>query len=316
MSIFNNAIDSIVLGVEDYKSADSRRAISATRNLVAGILLLIKHQLSELSPSGSDEVLIKQRILPKPDGKGGILWLGSGDKTVDVQQMRDRCTSLGITVDWPRVEKIVKHRNEVEHYFSSVTQNTLKSLLADSFVVIRDFLKTQLGEDPLEALGQATWSTLTEVAEVYEKEKKECEANLATVDWTYPQVLAAFKEWRCPKCGSGLIDVDNPGADKWSAKLVCRSCGQTYDFETAAGEAIDDYYTGENHFSIKDGGEPITIECPECSTETYLLDEDHCLICGESATRVCEVCGNTIPFSEIDGSGVCGYCRHQMSKDD
>lgn len=59
MSILQNAIDSIALGIEDYNSSDSRRLISCTRNLFAGILLLFKHKLAILSPPGSDEVLIK-----------------------------------------------------------------------------------------------------------------------------------------------------------------------------------------------------------------------------------------------------------------
>ena len=316
MSIYQNAIDSIVLGVEDYNSEDPRRAISSTRNLVAGLLLLIKHKLADLSPAGSDEVLIKNRVLPQPDGKGGIAWCGDGTKTVDVQQMKERCTSLGVAVDWSRVDKIVKHRNDVEHYFPSITQKALRSLVADSFIVIRDFLKTQLDEDPLTALGQSTWSTLTGVAEVYDKEKAECDANLASVDWAFPEVLIALKEWRCPNCGSTLIDVLNPGAEKWSAQLQCRSCGADYDFETAGEEAIKDYYSSENHISIKDSGDPVTIECPECSRDAYHLEQNHCLICGESSPRDCEVCGNSIPASEIDGSGICSWCSHMMSKDD
>ena len=68
--ILKNAVDSISLGIEDYQlgigdceSSDPRRLVSCTRNLFAGIILLFKHKLAKLSPPGSDEVLIKQRIL-------------------------------------------------------------------------------------------------------------------------------------------------------------------------------------------------------------------------------------------------------------
>ena len=81
--------------------------------------------------------------------------------------------ALGISVDWSRNEKIVKHRNDVEHAFPTVSQAALRTLVADSFVVIRDFLRDVLGGDPLELLGGPTWSTLTAIAEVYEKEKAE-----------------------------------------------------------------------------------------------------------------------------------------------
>jgi len=316
MSIYKNAIDSIVLGIEDYNSADPRRLISATRNLVSGILLLIKHKLVTLSPAGSDEVLIKQRVLPESDGKGGVVWKGEGHKTVDVQQIQERCRSLGITVDWKRVDKIVRHRNEIEHYYPSLTQAALRTLIADSFIIIRDFLRVQLGEDPLTELGTPTWTTLTSVADVYDKEKQDCERNVESIDWTYQQVQDALNEWQCPQCGSGLIDVVNPGANKWAARFQCRVCGREFDFETAAAKAIESFFADQNYRSIKDGGEEATILCPNCGHETYDLEEDCCLICEESVERKCQRCGGTIPASEIDGSGYCGWCNHMMSKND
>ena len=126
--------------------------------MVAGVLLLIKHKLSILSPAGSDEAPIKTRILPKADSSGEITWVGEGTKTIDVQQMRERRMALGISVDWVRIEKIVKHRNDVEHAFPTVTQAALRTLIADTFVVIRDFLRGVLGVDPFAALGGPTWS--------------------------------------------------------------------------------------------------------------------------------------------------------------
>ena len=51
VSILKNAIDSIAIGLEDYESTDERRIVSSTRNIFAGILLLFKHKLCELSPT-------------------------------------------------------------------------------------------------------------------------------------------------------------------------------------------------------------------------------------------------------------------------
>lgn len=94
MSILNNAIDSIILGLEDYESSDHRRLISCARNIFVGILLLFKHKLSILSPEDSDEVLVKQQVLPKKDPTGKIVWEGKGKKTVDVNQIKERFESL------------------------------------------------------------------------------------------------------------------------------------------------------------------------------------------------------------------------------
>ena len=106
VSILKNAIDSIAIGLEDYESTDQRRIVSSTRNIFAGILLLFKHKLCELSPPDSDEALIKQRVLPRLDATGAVNWIGKGKKTVDVINIEDRFKSLGIEVDWDRIKRI------------------------------------------------------------------------------------------------------------------------------------------------------------------------------------------------------------------
>lgn len=87
MSMLANAVASIRLGVEDFRDAenDEARALSAIRNLTAGLLLLFKVKLQELSPAGSKEALLKQTVTPVLDTDGNPIWIGTGSKTVDVQ---------------------------------------------------------------------------------------------------------------------------------------------------------------------------------------------------------------------------------------
>ncbi len=98
MSILQNAVDSISIGLDDYRSSDPRRLVSATRNIYAGILLLFKHKLSLLSPAGSDEVLLKQKVQPSKQPDGQIGWIGKGRKTVDAIQIQERFEALDIEV--------------------------------------------------------------------------------------------------------------------------------------------------------------------------------------------------------------------------
>jgi hypothetical protein len=49
-TILKNAVQSIQIGLEDYRDTDARRLLSAVRNFQAGILLLCKEQLRRLSP--------------------------------------------------------------------------------------------------------------------------------------------------------------------------------------------------------------------------------------------------------------------------
>lgn len=316
MNILQNAVDSIALGVEDFSNPDPRRLVSCTRNIFAGILLLLKYKLSQLSPPGSDEVLIKQRVLPTLDPTTGLRWQGKGKKTVDVQQIRERFNNLDIAVDWQRVDHINEYRNDIEHYFSTLSHNAVRALIADSFVVIRDFIRDQLNQDPLTLLGSSAWGVLANVAEVYEKEKQECTEHLEAVDWKYNYLESALIEYRCPECGSGLIDVTANGADRETVAFTCRSCGEQWSFEDLAPLAISDFFAEDNYRSIKDGGDPVTITCPGCHEDTYVLEDNECVLCEESVDRECQMCGTEIPPEEIDGKGYCSWCAHMMSKDD
>lgn len=318
MDTLQNAIDSIALGMEDYNSTDSRRLISSTRNIFTGILLLFKCKLVELSPLGSDEVLIKQRIKPIINSSGNLEWQGDGSKTVDVQQIRERFEGLKISVDWKKIEKINRYRNDIEHYYSTLTQDAIRVLISDSFIIIRDFIRIHLDEDPLDLLGAETWNALTNVAEVYKKEKEECLQHIKAVDWKYDVLKNALLEFefQCAECGSGLIDVSCESSDYKSAVFNCRSCGVILEFDDIVESAINDQLFGDNYIAETDGGEVANITCPVCSRDTYLLDEDICIICEERVERTCRGCSSRIPAAEIDGSGYCPWCAHIMSKDD
>jgi hypothetical protein len=50
-SLFDNAVASIRMGIEDYQSQDAFRDISAVRNYYAGVLLLAKEALVRRFPA-------------------------------------------------------------------------------------------------------------------------------------------------------------------------------------------------------------------------------------------------------------------------
>ncbi|OBS14807.1 hypothetical protein ATE49_19410 [Elizabethkingia miricola] len=86
MTLLNNAIEAIQIGLEDFKSTDPRRASSALRNIFAGTLLLFKEKLSRLSPD-DNSILIQQTIIPSLDDAGVLFFKGKGHKTVDFAQI-------------------------------------------------------------------------------------------------------------------------------------------------------------------------------------------------------------------------------------
>lgn len=315
VSILKNAIDSIAIGLEDYSSPDQRRIISCTRNVFAGILLLFKHKLSLLSPPDSDEVLIKQRVLPILDNSSHVEWKGKGSKTVDVQGIKERFESLNIDVDWKRIDKMNNFRNDIEHYFSNLKHEAIQSLISDSFLIINDFIRKHLNEDPKELLGDDAWAVLIEVNEVYEKEKEQCLLALQSLEFFNEEILNAFEGYSCDECGSRLIMPSVLGGEATSANYICKSCGETLPYEEMVSEAVRDYFSHGVYLSHTDGGDSPLADCPECGG-VYLYTQGVCASCGHTAERDCQRCGSTILPEELFAEPFCGYCAHVMSKDD
>lgn len=316
MSILNNAVDSILLGLEDYESSDKKRLISCTRNIFAGILLLFKHKLSALSPKNSDEVLIKQRVLPKKDSTGQIVWSGKGRKTVDVQQIKERFESMGVNTHWNRIQKINEFRNDIEHYHTNLSKDAIRNLLSNSFIVIRDFITEELDLDPRLLLGETSWNILVSVAEVYQKEKETCNNEIDQINWASESLGEAIKEILCEECGSDLITIKKIEKNREDTILICKSCLSEYEYEEIVEQAITQYFSYESYLSFTNGNTIPLINCPECGHDTYVYSEEQCLLCGSSFDHTCGRCGTDIEPEEIDGSGFCGWCSHMMSKDD
>ena len=314
MSILRNAIDSIAVGLEDYESTDDRRIVSSTRNIYAGILFLFKHKLCELSPDGTDESLIKQRVLPTIDSTGAVSWIGKGAKTVDVFNIEERFKSLGITVDWTRLKKINRYRNDIEHYYSNMNTESVQQLISDSFLIIRDFISNELNEDPKTLLGENYWKILVDVNEVYAKEKEECDASLAQLNYFRHEILNVIRSCRCGECGSGLIEAISSSGDALHSNFKCRSCERSSPYEDIIGAAINDFYESAIYLSLTDGDDTPIIDCPSCGEGTYIFHENICASCGDTATHACQRCSCNIPPQEITDSSICGYCSHMYEK--
>lgn len=319
-TILENAIQSIQIGVEDYLalSEDPRRTLSAVRNLSAGVLLLLKERLRELSPPNSDEALIKQEILPKLMVDGTVVFQGEGSKTVDVYQMKKRLQSLNVEVDWKRLEAIIRIRNVIEHYCTSTPTSQIKELIAGIFLVVRDFITTQLKSEPVDLLGAETWGTLLDVAEVYNQEAAACQAAMAEVAWGEEGVGRVVSHLRCAACQSALLKPTNPTETSVaSIELQCTSCGEILLFEDLAEAAAHDCYFSEMYLAMTDGGDPPLATCYECGRETFLTAEQVCIACSATLHYTeCVLCGEGLSVDEQALDGLCSYHHHMAGKDD
>lgn len=313
MSLLDNAVTSLRLALEDYSSSDDGRLLSAIRNLHAGILLLYKEKLRLLSPPGSDDVLVKAKAKFQHGPNNTLISIGVGKKTVDVAQIRERFNALGVKTHWDRFEKISDLRNDIEHYFTVANRGAIEAMISDTFLIIRDFIHEELGQDPKAVLGDETWSKLLSVSEVVEKERELCRKALTSIDWNSDALADAVLHVSCAECGSPLLF---PLENTKETNLQCRSCGEDERFEAYAERAIEAHFASENFYSLKDGGDPATITCPHCHSEGYIVDENRCAVCGESCETTCSVCHQNIPVVELNDGSLCAYCDHMLSKDD
>ncbi|WP_020168392.1 MULTISPECIES: hypothetical protein [Methylotenera] len=311
-TLLTNAISSIQLGVEDYKNEDPRRALSSIRNLSAGILLLFKEKLRILSAIDSNEVLIKQVMLPEISDTGAVKFVGKGRKTVDVEQIKQRLTTLGINVDWDRVNKMITLRNDIEHYHTSATSNTMKELIADSFNVIVPFIDKELGLKPVDLLGEDTWQTLLEVSTVYEAHLQECMNALAEVDWTSETIKNITTKFRCPECNSQLLKPLH-GDTLDELVFFCESCRYESLYEQLIEPATYSYYFKEAYLAHSQGGQIPVYTCSNCEKDTYVIEANCCVACHEElAYSTCNVCEASLTPEEQDFGGLCSYCSYKM----
>ena len=230
---------------------------------------MYKHKLSTLSPEDSDEVLIKQRILPETDESGNLVWKGKGKKTVDVNQIKERFKSLGINTHWDRVDKINSFRNDIEHYHSDLSKDAIRDLVSNSFIVIRDFISNELSLDPQVLLGSDSWNTLVSVAEVYQKEKEACDNEIDNIDWESDSLGDVVKSISCDNCGSSLISIKIENPCREEIVFYCKSCSSEFGYLDVIEDAIQNYHAFGRYLSFTDGDELPLITCPDCVHETY-----------------------------------------------
>jgi hypothetical protein len=317
MSILNNAVMSIQVGLEDLIAGTPARMLSSVRNLHAGVLLLLKSRLLELSPPGSDEVLLKQKIKPRMDGSGHLEFVGSGKKTVEVEEIKQRLTALGVDVEWKRIERLTQERNNIEHYYAQVSDEAMRGLAADVLLIVRDFTARELKRDPRELFGEAAWEQLLKNKEVFDAERAACLNALRAVKWSSAGLAAACEDYPCSECAARLWYPADPSCELDDLVLQCRSCGKSVDADEFVEDALRQHLAFDAQRSVQDGDRDPLATCPECMHHTFVLEEDSCARCGyERAYAECLRCGAELDIEEQEFEGVCGYCDHVASKDD
>lgn len=326
-----NALTSIRLGIEDFQRSqtaldaggDPARALSAVRNLFAGVLLLFKYKIaiSVDEPSDAASLIFNPpEILPYSDGDGGIEWKPDGNfkkTTIDVATIQRRFKGFNIDVDWKTINKLQDCRNHLEHLHPANTLGEVAGFVAELFPVLRDFVQTQLNKQPADLLG-AAWTTMLESHNFFVKISAECAAAWATAD-----VPEEMQQWlnlcRCEECGSSLLSPhpedleEGNGVDRQDDifKYQCMACSHVDLIAPLMIETLNDAYD----YDPRDGGEPGVESCHECDRGTFIIHEQKCSWCDATLDySQCKVCEEPLSQDDQMNGGLCGYHLHIYEK--
>ncbi len=315
MTLIDNAVRSIQIGIDDYD--DPIRVISSIRNVHAGVLLLFKEKLRRLSPPNSDDALVKQRIIPTKDAAGAIVFVGKGKNTVDIQEIKERFSKLGVQADWTSFDRLATVRNNVEHYYATDPAHVLQEAMVKAFTVANSFIRSELQDDPARLFGMPSWDKLLSLKEVFDKEKAECSALMGQVQWTGEALRWAVDQFQCNQCTSSLLAPVDISVTPPEVTFECRGCAHRMEFAEQAAGFLGDAFWAHSFEAAKDGGDPPLYDCPECGVETFIMEDDRCANCGyEREYDECLICHATLGPDEQEYGGFCAYHADVMSRND
>ncbi len=299
-AILTNAIASITLGIEDYKSEGKHRPLSAMRNITAGILLLFKAKLVQLAP---EETLIKKAFqLAWVDGK--TAWTAIGDKTIDYYGIQERFKLVGIRFDFREMDRIISQRNRIEHYVADIPADALRDSIVNAVNLINRFSREHLGVEAASLFDPDVWQTLLQEKAIHDAEKKACNERMAEVKWPYPELLnIAVNHCLCKTCESDLVSPSDPSQPLRKSLFACAACGSTEGYDSAMEAAFLDWAAGENYRSVKDGGDYVSDDCDNCMSDLVLASRGYCVACGYEHFKRCPGCGHTLRKGQV-----CEYC--------
>jgi hypothetical protein len=317
--LFDNAVGSIRMGVQDYRSADDHRHISAVRNYYAGILLLAKEVLIRRFPNEDPDKLIASNLKPVAGPNGSVEYIPASHATIDFVTIGRRFDDLGIVFEHKLLQGLNRIRNDVEHKFSSLGRTAIVEAIAKGFPAAGQLFRL-IDEDPVIALGDE-WQEMLHNRALFDAELAECDKTFDEVEWVSDTVSAA--KLVCPECSSNLVQqMDPANVAQEEMELSCRACGAALDNGDVIEATVDDALGAEAYIRAKDAGEDGPIfDCPECQRTCFIDLENRCANCGyfPHASEGCAICGEAFPLAELLSNPemmLCSYHQWQMDKDD
>ena len=310
--LVKNAIEAIEMGIEDYESNDPKRPSSAVRNYYSGVLLLGKACLLNAAPNANPMEVIGSKFVPRLDGNGGVIYVVSGQNTIDVNSLQSRFKDFGIK--WPKgdFKNLHQLRNNIEHLHTNKPKDQIKEVIANSFPLVEGFFKL-LAIDPALEINEV-WLTILKAKSDIDEKKEHCNSSFNNLPWFAE--LHNLDQISCGNCGSSLInqkDIQND--DPAEINAICLNCNQELGAEQTVEMIVDAEKAGEDYVSRKDTGDGVIHQCPECGNNTYISDGESelCFFCAFEASGECAVCSQHLTVHD-GGDSMCSSCQYTLDK--
>ena len=322
----SNAKLSIELGVEDYLwgVGDSRRYVTAVRNLFCGLLLLYKSYLAQVSKDQGCFIVRGDLDWEVVDGKIVERPLDPDKKTLDVRGIENAFGKLGVVIDRKAVERVQRYRNQTEHLFDpkATDESVVMPCVVDCLKLVRDFMTSIMRIHPETFFDEKVLKVLVDNEGVVAKEREERKELLDGLSWPHTIARSLFGRATCPHCHSEMLfpSIENAKGDATEAVFTCRCCSEQVTYETLMQYVTDDIWEGSVSSSLSSGssdlseGNDVSLwECPECSSMSFDTLHNVCLVCGHKG--VCDRCAAEITDEDMPGyteKHLCNYCGHIM----
>jgi len=275
-NLFSAAVDAIRVGIEDIDHPERARKVAAIRNFYAGVLLLCKHRLMQHSPPENPFVLIAAKTKLKKNPAGQIEPVPVGSQTIGANELIQRLEEFETGLDTSRLKDLQTHRNDIEHYFTSATDQKLQEVFVEVQLLVNDLIARSGRANPL---GPA-WVKLVEKSDAFVARRERSRRDLARVTWRSAIVEEAISDLRYAElceCGSShIVRVDSANRDQDEIVLRCLACNADVPTESFVESLLEGTFGLEDWEAAKEG-EPFAVyECPQCQVEAYVRQEDQC----------------------------------------
>ncbi|HEE9762565.1 TPA: hypothetical protein R8F97_003483 [Pseudomonas putida] len=330
--LFENALTSMRLGIEDFElsqkrgvNGDPARALSAVRNLFAGVLLLFKYKITTCVDNPDDAaqlIFVPPEILPHGDGLGGVEWLPSGKfkaSTIDVVTIAKRFTSFGIEVDWDVIRKLQECRNHLEHLHPANTLGEVADFVAELFPVLRDFIQNEMEMSPVDLLGPA-WESMLDHHRFVKTLADQCRTGWAQSG--LPERMELWlEESGCEECGSSLLAPEKDSLKAgWKVEshpnrfqYICLACS----YSAPVAELMLETMAGAHYYDPRDGGDRTLEVCNECGIEAFFTQQQSCQWCeAKLEFTECAICESALGQDDQDNGAICSYHAYVADQDE